>query len=141
MHCAEPCRAANGGRSMLKPRSATPAYRPNIYSTRAIVDPYPHYAQMRRLGPVVWLSRHRVSALPRYAECQAVLRDDATFISGHGVALNALTNRLSREPPSTATAPNTISAASLAPIGCCHVPCATSAPPTPAPCPPRNAVH
>ena len=81
---------------MLKPRSATPAYRPNIYSTRAIVDPYPHYAQMRRLGPVVWLSRHRVYALPRYAECKAVLRDDTTFISGHGVALNALTNKLSR---------------------------------------------
>ena len=81
---------------MLKSRRVTPAYRPNIYTTRAIVDPYPHYAHMRRLGPVVWLPRHRVYALPRYAECKAVLRDDTTFISGHGVALNALTNRLSR---------------------------------------------
>jgi cytochrome P450 len=51
---------------------------------------------MRRLGPVVWLPSHRVYALPRYAECKAVLRDDTTFISGHGVALNAITNRLSR---------------------------------------------
>jgi cytochrome P450 len=81
---------------MPKSRSATPAYRSNIYSTRAIVDPHPHYAQMRTLGSVVWLSRHRVYALPRYAECKAVLRDDTTFISGHGVALNAITNRLSR---------------------------------------------
>ena len=60
------------------------------------VDPYPHYAALRGLGPVVWLPRHRVYALPRYAECKAVLRDDKTFISGKGVALNRLTNRLSR---------------------------------------------
>ena len=32
----------------------------------------------------------------RYTECKAVLRDDKTFISGKGVALNRLTNRLSR---------------------------------------------
>jgi cytochrome P450 len=44
----------------------------------------------------VWLSRHRVYALPRYAECKAVLRDDKTFVSKKGVALNSLINRLSR---------------------------------------------
>ena len=68
----------------------------NIYHSEAIVDPYPHYARLRELGPVVWLSRHRVYALPRYAECKAVLRDDKTFISGKGVALNPFINRLSR---------------------------------------------
>jgi cytochrome P450 len=73
-----------------------PAYQPNLYSTRAIVDPYPHYAGLRRLGPVVWLTKQRVYALPRYAECKAVLRDDATFLSGAGVGLNPLVNRLSR---------------------------------------------
>ncbi|MCV7421531.1 cytochrome P450 [Mycobacterium yunnanensis] len=51
---------------------------------------------MRELGPVVWLSRQRVYALPRYTECKAVLRDDVTFASGHGVALNPVTNRMSR---------------------------------------------
>ncbi len=45
---------------------------------------------------MVWLPRQRVYALPRYAECKAVLRDDKTFISGKGVALNPFTNRLSR---------------------------------------------
>jgi cytochrome P450 len=73
-----------------------PKYRNDIYSRQAIADPYPHYARLRQLGPVVWLSRQRVYALPRYAECKAVLRDDTTFISGKGVALNALANRLSR---------------------------------------------
>jgi 3-(3-hydroxy-phenyl)propionate hydroxylase len=78
-----------------KPRKDIPVYRSNIYCTGAIVDPYPHYAHLRELGPVVWLSRHRVYALPRYAESKAVLRDDTTFISGNGVALNPITNRFS----------------------------------------------
>ena len=73
-----------------------PAYEPDLYATQAIVDPHPHYARLRRLGPVVWLTRQRVYALPRYAECKAVLRDDTTFVSGHGVGLNRIFNRLSR---------------------------------------------
>ena len=48
------------------------------------------------MGPVVWLTKQRVYALPRYAECKAVLRDDQMFISGKGVGLNPLVNRLSR---------------------------------------------
>ncbi|MGB6207046.1 cytochrome P450, partial [Mycobacterium sp.] len=58
--------------------------------------PYPHYQRLRDLGPVVWFTKHKVFALPRYAECKAVLRDDATFLSGSGVALNRIANRLSR---------------------------------------------
>ena len=81
---------------MRRPPSGIPAYRPDTYATAAIVDPYPHYARLRELGPVVWLSKQRVYALPRFAECKAVLRDDATFVSGDGVALNAIANRLSR---------------------------------------------
>jgi cytochrome P450 len=73
-----------------------PDYPADIYTTDAIVDPYPHYTRLRAKGPVVWLNRHRVYALPRYAECKSVLRDDETFISGNGVALNRLTNRMSR---------------------------------------------
>lgn len=67
----------------------------NIYSTEALLDPYPHYRRLRRAGSVVWLRRHLVYALPRYAECKATLRNDKLFISGNGVALNPLSNRLS----------------------------------------------
>jgi cytochrome P450 len=73
-----------------------PSYSPSIYSTSAILDPYPHYRAMRRLGPVVWLPRHRMVALPRYAECKATLRADDLYASGHGVAANVVANRLSR---------------------------------------------
>ncbi|MGF2943592.1 hypothetical protein [Mycobacterium sp. Lab-001] len=71
-------------------------YRRSLYSTEAIRDPYPHYARLRDLGAVVWLTRHRVFAVPRCAECKDVLRDEATFVSGHGVGLNPFVNRLSR---------------------------------------------
>ena len=73
-----------------------PTYRPDIYSREAILDPYPHYDRMRALGPVVRLSRQRVLAVTRYEDCKQVLLDDATFVSGRGVALNPVANRLSR---------------------------------------------
>jgi cytochrome P450 len=79
---------------VLKRRSDIPSYRKDIYATKAILEPYPHYERMRALGPVVWLAKQRVYALPRYAECKAVLRDDETFVSGKGVALNPLSNHL-----------------------------------------------
>ena len=81
---------------MRRPANGVPVYPPDIYANEAIIDPHPHYARLRRLGPVVWLPRQRVYALPRYSQCKAVLRDDETFISGRGVALNPVANRLSR---------------------------------------------
>ncbi|ORB17145.1 cytochrome P450 [Mycobacterium noviomagense] len=81
---------------MRKNDSKVPEYNVDIYSPQAIADPYPHYAQLRQIGPVVWLPHQRVYALPRYTECKAVLRDDKTFLSGTGVALNPISNRLSR---------------------------------------------
>lgn len=81
---------------MIRRPTAVPVYRPDIYSRAALLDPYPHYRALRELGPVVWLPRHRLYALPRYAECKATLRDDGRYLSGHGVAANPLANRLSR---------------------------------------------
>jgi cytochrome P450 len=76
--------------------AGAPVYKPDIYSVNAIVNPYPHYRRLRDLGPIVWLTKHKVYALPRYAESRAVLLDDKTFLSGHGVALNRIANRISR---------------------------------------------
>jgi cytochrome P450 len=81
---------------MRKGPAGAAAYGQNIYTTDAVLNPYPHYRRLRQLGSVVWLPRHRVYALPRYAECKATLRNDGMFTSGSGVALNALSNRLSR---------------------------------------------
>lgn len=76
--------------------TSAPVYRGNLYSPAAIVDPYPVYADLRSLGPVVRLKRHRAFALTRYEECKQSLLDDDTFVSGKGVALNPVANRMSR---------------------------------------------
>ena len=77
--------------------SSVPQYRANLYSVASSTDPYPHYRRMRELGPVVRLPRHRVHAITRYAGCKAVLLDAKTFISGDGVGLNPVVNRLGRD--------------------------------------------
>jgi cytochrome P450 len=73
-----------------------PSYSPDVYSRAAILDPYPHYERLRELGPVVRLTKQKALAVTRYAECKQVLLDDATFVSGKGVSLNPVVNRLSR---------------------------------------------
>lgn len=80
----------------MRTMSKAPTYRGNVYSPEAISNPYPIYTELRALGPIVWLQRHRAYALTGYEECRQTLLDDSTFISGRGVALNAIANRLSR---------------------------------------------
>ena len=63
-----------------------PDYAPDIYADDAIADPYPHYAAMRDLGPVVRLAHHDVLAIPRYADVKRALLGHRGFISGQGVA-------------------------------------------------------
>ncbi|AHH20979.1 putative cytochrome P450 [Nocardia nova SH22a] len=65
-----------------------PVYDLDLYDAAAIADPYPHYRALRDLGPVVWLPRHGVYALPRYAQVRATLADDDTFRTSFGVSLN-----------------------------------------------------
>lgn len=81
---------------MTTTRATAPVFDGDLYSPAAIADPYPVYSRLRALGPVVWLTRHRAFALTRYEECKQTLLDDGTFLSGRGVALNPVANRLSR---------------------------------------------
>ncbi|MBR0873319.1 cytochrome P450/oxidoreductase [Bradyrhizobium tropiciagri] len=62
------------------------SYDVDFYSDEFILDPWPHYAAMRKLGPLIWLPRHGNYALPRYQGVAACLRDPETFSSGQGVA-------------------------------------------------------
>jgi cytochrome P450/ferredoxin-NADP reductase len=71
-----------------------PVYDGDLYADDVIRDPYPVYARLRDLGPVVWMSQLQAYALPRYAEVASVLRQPRRFISSRGVSLNERTNRL-----------------------------------------------
>jgi len=76
--------------------AGVPVYKPDIYAPAAVLDPYPHYSALRRLGPVVWLEAQRMYALPRHAEVRAALLDDVSFRSGDGVPLNPVARRIGR---------------------------------------------
>lgn len=92
--------------------TTVPTYRPDVYAPEAILDPYPHYERIRALGPIVRLAKQRVLAVTHYAECKQVLLEDATFVSGRGVALNPVAPTASAGAPrSTATARSTTGAA------------------------------
>jgi cytochrome P450 len=69
-----------------------PSYSEDIFTDEALVDPHPHYQNLRDLGPVVWLEAHQMYALPRYDEARAVLSDASSFCSGQGVGLNSTIN-------------------------------------------------
>ena len=69
------------------------------YAEEVLRDPYPHYAKLRALGPVVYLSRYGAYALSHHAEVHAVLSDPATFCSGAGVGhTNFRTEKPWRKP-------------------------------------------
>ena len=66
--------------------TTAPAYDIDYYSDEVIADPWPHYAAMRALGPVVWLPQLGAYALVHMAETRAALRDHKRFVSGQGCA-------------------------------------------------------
>ncbi|HEX4359126.1 MAG TPA: cytochrome P450 [Pseudonocardia sp.] len=73
-----------------------PAFTPDLFADDVLLDPYPHYRQLRDLGPLVWLEAQQVYVLPRYEEVRAALRDAETYRSGRGVGLNDLVNERGR---------------------------------------------
>lgn len=63
-----------------------PEYDVDFYSDDFIRDPHSHYAEMRALGPVVYLPRLDNYALTQHAVVQNALRDHKRFSSAKGVA-------------------------------------------------------
>jgi len=62
-----------------------PNYDIDYYSDDVIRDPYPHYAAMRGLGPVVFLPQLGNYALTRYAEVREALGNWRAFSSAEGI--------------------------------------------------------
>ena len=86
-------------------RWQAPVYDRDFYSDEFIRDPYPRYAAMRALGPVVWLPRHGNFAVTQYREAREALRNHKVFSSAQGVAADAFGcdfmkgNTIGSDPP------------------------------------------
>lgn len=57
------------------------------FSPEFRADPYARYAQMRALGPVLWLERYGIWAVTSYAAVKACLLDHETFSNAGGGGL------------------------------------------------------
>ena len=69
-------------------------YDQDYYADDFIRDPVPHYAEMRKLGPVVWLPHQNAFAVARHAEVVEVLNRPKSFLSGKGISISEDVNKL-----------------------------------------------
>jgi len=77
--------------------AAAPTLDVDLYGDAAVRDSRTVFARVRETAPVVWLPRHDMFAMGRFADVRAALRNDEVFRSGHGIAANPMGNQLGRE--------------------------------------------
>jgi cytochrome P450 len=76
----------------------------DLFSDEVLVDPYPHFAELRELGAVVHLPANDVYALTRYDVLRDALGDPETF-SSRSIGFNPMVNEalqgtsLASDPP------------------------------------------
>lgn len=58
----------------------------DFYSDEVILDPYPVYAELRELGPVVYMAKNDLYLVGRYKEVSEVLQHPLRFVSSKGVS-------------------------------------------------------
>jgi cytochrome P450 len=81
-----------------------PSSAVDLWSEAVLADPYPAFAGLRAAGPVVWLERYGLAALPRFEQVHAVLADWRRFSSAEGVGVGPEGNSfpdhiLNTDPP------------------------------------------
>ena len=66
------------------------------YSDETLIDPWPAYAELQRLGSAVWLAKYQMFALTRYDSVMRALKDVSAFSSASGVMMNDDMNQVLR---------------------------------------------
>lgn len=64
----------------------------DLHADRTLLNPYPSYAELRRLGGAVWMARYGMFAISRYADVRTALQDWQGFSSARGVTFNERLN-------------------------------------------------
>lgn len=66
----------------------------DLHTEENLLNSLEVFAELRDSGPVVWLEKYGIYALPRFAEVQQALKDWETFNSGQGVGFNEFFNSI-----------------------------------------------
>jgi len=69
-----------------------PTYSKNLYSKKALLASNEVFKELRDLGEVVYLSKHKLYAVTRYDGVKKALRANKVLICGKGVAANKMAN-------------------------------------------------
>jgi cytochrome P450 len=85
--------------------TAAPVSDIDLFTDEHDRDPYPDYAALRAAGGAVWMQRHELWAISRYADVRAALADWQTFSSAQSVGLNSVINELTEGGVITADPP------------------------------------
>jgi hypothetical protein len=88
--------SGTGSSRAQQPADKTPISRLDPYSDRALIDPWPIYAELQDAGPAVWLSKYKMFALARYDSALKALQDPSSFPSSMGVMMNDHMNHILR---------------------------------------------
>lgn len=88
------------GHRPIDPAPGIPIWDVDPYDPAILTDPTEYYAELRRLGDVVYIPRYSVLAVGRYALTRKVFSDYNTFVSSRGVGLNDFKLEKPWRPPS-----------------------------------------
>lgn len=83
---------------------AVPSSTIDLWSEEVLRNPYPAYAELRQLGPVVYLEAYELWAVTHHHHVRRVLADHRRFTSTAGIGLNDEINKmgngiLAEDPP------------------------------------------
>lgn len=70
-----------------------PVYNKNIYSTEALLDSNKVFKELRDLGDVVYLPKHKMYAVTRFDGVRKALQANDVLISGKGITANKIVNK------------------------------------------------
>lgn len=76
------------GHLAFSPAKGISVWDVDPYDEEILANPTAYYAQLRAMGPLVYIPRYSVLATGRYDETQAIFADHARFVSSRGVGLN-----------------------------------------------------
>jgi 4-methoxybenzoate monooxygenase (O-demethylating) len=82
------------------PPKGAPSTDIDPFTPERILDPYAWHAELRDLGPMVWLNKYSCYFAPRYAEAFAIAGDPLTFCSSAGVGYTNFRKGKPWRPPS-----------------------------------------
>ena len=88
------------GHRAIPPPAGVPVWDVDPYESGMLADPAGYYAELRRLGPLVYIPRYAMLACGRYDVTREIFSDHERFVSSRGVGLTDFSLETPWRPPS-----------------------------------------